>query len=138
MKKKKDNENWIDEVFEQPENHQTQKDGSELYGYNEESKFLSREYFFDLKNTLEMVWAARNPFNDNRSVMRAGLRLLHPDVYKLFFPVTYLMGLIADMFDSSSRTDALYEFWGGAFGQILLMVILGGIIALIVKLLGIG
>ena len=63
---KEKNENWVDELLEQPENHQGQADGSMLYGNTEEPKFLSQGYFLNMKNALAMVWAAKNPFNEHQ------------------------------------------------------------------------
>lgn len=143
MKKKQKNEDWVDELLEQPENHQQQADGTELYGVTEEPKFLSQGYFLNLKNALEMVWAAKNPFNDHRQIFKDGLSLMHPDAYRIFFPFSYIGGLIHDIIhpkEYETRADAWYRFWGSALGEILLLCIFGlivtGIAILFLKLKG--
>ena len=139
--KQQNNDYWVDELFEQPENHQLQKDGKELYGYNEEPKFFSQGYWHNTKNALVAVWQAKNPFNENRKVMKAFLPLTHPDAYRIFFPFSYLWGLIEDIIDPpGAREDAWVAFWESAFGEILLLCIFGfsltGIAILFLKLIG--
>lgn len=135
------NEYWVDDLLELPENHQIQKDGKVLYGYDEEPKFLSQGYFLNLKNALVGVWQAKNPFNENRKVMKACLPLVHPDAYKLFFPFSYLWGLIENIIDPpGTREEAWADFLESAFGEILLLCIFGfgftGIAILFLKLTG--
>lgn len=38
--KAEENEYWLDNLLEQPENHKNEPDGSILYGYNEEPKLI--------------------------------------------------------------------------------------------------
>lgn len=139
--KKLDNDYWIDELLEQPENHQKQKDGSELYGYNEEPKLFSQGYFLNLKNALVGVWQAKNPFNEHRKVMKSCLPLVHPDAYKLFFPFSYLWGLIENIINPpGTREDAWVAFLGSTFGELLILCIFSigfsGIAILFLKLIG--
>ena len=88
-----ENEYWLDELLEQPENHKKEPDGSTLYGYDDEPKLFSQGWWLNTKNAIVMVWAAKNPFNENRIVMKVGLPLVHPDAYRIFFPFTYIMGI---------------------------------------------
>jgi len=134
---------WVDELLEQLENHREQADGSMLYGYTEEPKFLSQGYFLNMKNALAMVWAAKNPFNDHRQIFKTGLPLVHPDAYRIFFPFSYIGGLIKDIIKSKeheTRADAWYRFWGSSLGEILLLCIFGlivtGVAVLFLKLTG--
>ena len=143
MKKEQHNEYWADELFEQPENHQQQADGTELYGLTEEPKFLSQGYFMNMKNALQMVWAAKNPFNDHRQIFKDGLPLMHPNAYRIFFPFSYIGGLIRDIIhpkENETRADAWYRFWGSSLGEIILLCIFGlivtGIVILFLKLTG--
>ena len=101
MKKEK-NEYWLDEVLDQPENHREEPDGSMLYGYIEEPKIWSQEYWLDVKNALVMLWQAKNPFNEHRSVMKSCLLLMHPDLYKLFFPFSYIGHMISNLFSANA------------------------------------
>lgn len=140
---KQENEYWVDELFEQPENHHEQKDGSALYGSIEEPKFLSQGYFLNMKNALAMVWAAKNPFNEHRQIFKTGMPLVHPDAYRIFFPFSYIGGLISDIIhpnEYETRADAWYRFWGSSLGQILLLCIFGlivlGVAILFLKLTG--
>ena len=128
---KQKNEYWVDELLEQPQNHQEQQDGSILYGYTKEPKFLSQGYFLNMKNALAMVWAAKNPFNDHRQIFKTGLPLVHPDAYRIFFPFSYIGGLIKDIIhpkEHETRADAWYRFWGSSLGEILLLCIFGLIV----------
>ena len=128
---KQENEYWVDELFEQPENHHEQKDGSMLYGSTEEPKFLSQGYFLNMKNALAMVWAAKNPFNEHRQIFKSGMPLVHPDAYRIFFPFSYIGGLIRDIIhpnEPDTRADAWYRFWGSSLGEILLLSIFGLIV----------
>lgn len=121
--------NWIDEALEQPENCHPQEDGSILYGYLEEPKFFSREYWLNVKNALIGVWQAKNPFNKYRKVMKAALPLVHPDAYRIFFPFSYLWGLIDNIIDPPGTREAAWvEFWESSFGEILLLCIFGLIV----------
>lgn len=140
---KEKNENWVDELLEQPENHREQADGSMLYGYTEEPKFLSQGYFLNMKNALAMVWAAKNPFNEHRQIFKTGMPLVHPDAYRIFFPFSYIGGLIRDIIhpnEYETRADAWYRFWGSSLGEILLLCIFGlivtGVAILFLKLTG--
>ena len=75
--KSKEKEYWVDELLEQTENHRVEPDGSTLYGYDEEPKLFSQGWWLNTKNAIVMVWAAKNPFNENRKVIKAGLPLVH-------------------------------------------------------------
>ncbi len=143
MKNQQENEYWVDELLEQPENCHPQADGTELYGVTEEPKFLSQGYFLNIKNALAMVWAAKNPFNDHRSIFKAGLPLMHPNAYRIFFPFSYIGELIHDIIhpkEYETRADAWYRFWGSSLGEIILLCIFGlvvlGIAVLYLKLTG--
>ena len=138
--KTEENEYWLDELLEQPENHKKEPDGSILYGCDEEPKLFSQGWWLDKKNALTHVWAAKNPFNDNRELHLSVLRLLHPDAYRLFFPFTYVWGLIADIIhpDYGTRGDAWVRFFESEVGEIVLLLILGGAAAIFCKLTGIG
>ena len=102
MKKEK-NEYWLDELLDQPENKHEQLDGSILYGYDEEPKIWERYYWTEKKNALVMLWQAINPFNDHRSVMKSCLLLMHPDLYKLFFPFSYIGHMISNLFSGNKE-----------------------------------
>ena len=101
MKKEK-NEYWLDELLDRPENQQKQQDGSILYGSVDEPKFWSQEYWLDVKNGWVMLWQAKNPFNDHRSVMKSCLLLMHPDLYRLFFPFSYIGHMIGNLFSGNA------------------------------------
>ena len=124
-KENEENEYWLDDILDQPENKHEQPDGSTLYGYDDEPKFGSQGYWLNIKNGLQMVWAAKNPFNDHREIFKIGLPLFHPDMYRIFFPFSYLAGLIAPIFtkDKEKRGDALYKFFESSFGEIILLCI---------------
>lgn len=128
------NEYWLDDVLEQPENKHAQPDGSVIYGYTDEPSFCSMAYFQNIKNGLHMVWQAKKPFNDHRSVMKAFLPLVHPDMYRIFFPFSYLAGLIAPIItrDKESRRNALYRFFESSLGEILLLCLFGFLVCGIV------
>ena len=138
---KNENEYWLDDILDQPENRHEQPDGSTLYGYDDEPKFGSQAYWLGIKNGLVHVWQAKNPFNEHRSVMKAFLPLTHPDMYRIFFPFSYLGGLIAPIFtkDKEERRTALYNFFGSSFGEIALLclffLIVYGIVILWFKVL---
>lgn len=144
--KMEENEYWLDELLEQPENHKVEPDGSVLYGCDEEPGVFSQGWWLDKKNALEHVWLAKNPFNDkyDRELHRSGLRLFHPDAYRIFFPFTYIWGLIADIIhpDYGTRGDARERFFESSVGEIVLLLIFGIIVSgaaiIFCKLTGIG
>ena len=144
--KNEENEYWLDDLLEQPENHKNEPDGSILYGYWEEIKLFSQGWWLDKKNALEHVWLAKNPFNDkyDRELNRSVLKLLHPDAYRIFFPFRYIWGLISDIIcpEYGTRGDAWYRFFQSSIGEIVLLCILGIIVSgaaiLFCKLTGIG
>lgn len=141
-----ENEYWLDNLLEQPENHKNEPDGSILYGYDEEPKLFSQGWWLDKKNAMAHVWAAKNPFNDkyDRELHLSGLRLFHPDAYRIFFPFTYVWGLIADIIhpDYGTRGDAWVRFFESSVGEIVLLLIFGIIVSgaavIFCKLTGIG
>lgn len=130
--KNEENEYWLDDLLEQPENHKKEPDGSILYGCDDEPKLFSQGWWLDKKNAMKHVWLAKNPFNDkyDRELNRSGLRLFHSDAYRIFFPFSYLAGLIAPIFtsDKETRRNALYNFFGSSFGEIILLCIFGLIV----------
>lgn len=142
--KTEENEYWLDELLEQPENHRVEPDGSILYGYDEEPKLFSQGWWLDKKNAFVHVWSAKNPFNENRKVLKACLPLTHPNAYRIFFPLSYIWGLISDIISPSygTRSDAWYRFFQSSIGEIVLLCILGlivcGIAIIFCKLTGIG
>ena len=144
--KMEENEYWLDELLEQPENHKVEPDGSVLYGCDEDPGVFSQGWWLDKKNALEHVWLAKNPFNDkyDRELHRSGLRLFHPDAYRIFFPFTYILGLIANIIhpDYGTRDDALGRFFESSVGEIVLLLIFGIIVSgtatIFCKLTGIG
>lgn len=76
------------------------------------------------------VWQAKNPFNEHRSVMKAALPLVHPDAYRIFFPFSYLWGLIENIIDPPGTREAAWvDFWESSFGEILLLCIFGLIVS---------
>jgi hypothetical protein len=100
-------------------------------------------YFLNLKNALVMVWQAKNPLNANRKVMKACLPLVHPDAYRIFFPFSYLWGLIRNIVSPAepmTRESAWDNFWDSSFGELLWLCIFGlivvGVAILILKLSG--
>ena len=107
MKKKNEdnrsNEYWLDDILNQPENKHVQPDGSILYGYDDEPKFGSQGYWLNIKNGLVHVWQAKNPFNENRKVMKASLPLTHPDMYKFFFPFSYIGRFFSNVFSDNKE-----------------------------------
>jgi hypothetical protein len=69
--------------------------------------------------------------------------LVHPDAYRIFFPFSYIGGLIRDIIhpnEYETRADAWYRFWGSSLGEILLLCIFGlivtGVAVLFLKLTG--
>ena len=144
--KMEENEYWLDELLEQPENHKVEPDGSILYGCDEAPRLFSQGWWLDKKNALEHVWLAKNPFNDkyDRELHRSGLRLFHPNAYRIFFPFTYVWGLISDIFhpDYGTRGDAWERFFESSVGEIVLLLIFGIIVSgaaiIFCKLTGIG
>ena len=73
--------------------------------------------------------------------MKACLPLVHPDAYRIFFPFSYLWGLIEDIINPpGTREEAWVAFWESMFGEILLLCIFGfsftGIAILFLKLIG--
>ena len=144
--KNEENEYWLDDLLEQPENHRVEPDGSILYGRDEEPGVFSQGWWLNTKNALSHVWSAKNPFNDkcDRELHLSGLRLFHPDAYRIFFPFTYVWGLIADIIhpDYGTRGDAWYRFFQSAVGEIVLLCIFGLIVCgaaiIFCKLTGIG
>ena len=139
-----ENEYWLDELLEQPENHKNEPDGSILYGCDEEPKLFSQGWWLNTKNAIVMVWAAKNPFNENRKVMKACLPLVHPDAYRIFFPFSYIWGLISDIIhpEYGTRGDAWERFFESSVGEIVLLLIFGIIVSgaaiIFCKLTGIG
>lgn len=144
--KKTENEYWVDEVLGQPENHKKKSDGSILYGYDEEPKLFSQGWWLDKKNALSHIWSAKNPFNDkfDRELHLSALRLFHPDAYRIFFPFTYVWGMIADIIhpDYGTRGDAWGRFFESSVGEIVLLlifvIIVSGAAGIFCKLTGIG
>ena len=144
--KSKEKEYWVDELLEQPENHKNEPDGSTLYGYDEEPKLFSQGWWLDKKNALSHVWLAKNPFNDkyDRELHRSGLRLFHPDAYRIFFPFTHVWRLISDIIrpEYGTRGNAWYRFFQSSVGEIVLLLIFGLIVCgaaiIFCKLTGIG
>ena len=144
--KNEENEYWLDDVLEQPENHRVEPDGSILYGYWEEIKLFSQGWWLDKKNALSHVWAAKNPFNDKyeRELNLSALRLFYPAAYCLFFPFTHVWGLIADIINPEygTRGDAWVRFFESSVGEIVLLLIFGIIVSgaavIFCKLTGIG
>ena len=134
--KSKEKEYWVDELLEQTENHRVEPDGSTLYGYDEEPKLFSQGWWLNTKNAIVMVWAAKNPFNENRKVIKAGLPLVHPDAYRIFFPLSYYR----DAIDSKRffETTFLGELIIEMLVLIGLAVIVSGAAILFCKLTGIG
>jgi hypothetical protein len=144
--KNEENEYWLDDLLEQPENYKNEPDGSTLYGYDEEPKLFSQGWWLDKKNARSHVWLAKNPFNDkyDRELHRSGLRLFHPDAYRIFFPFTYIWGLISDIIhpEYGTRGNAWYRFFQSSVGEIVLLLIFGLIVCgaaiIFCKLTGIG
>lgn len=101
-KKKEKNEYWLDDLLDQPKYKHEQPDGSILYGYTEEPKIWSQEYWLNIKNGLVHVWQAKNPFNENRKVMKAFLPLTHPDMYKIFFPFSSIRDFFSNVFGGNA------------------------------------
>jgi len=134
--KTEENEYWLDDLLEQPENHSVEPDGSILYGYDEEPKLFSQGWWLNTKNAIVMVWAAKNPFNENRKVMKAGLPLVHPDAYRIFFPFSYYRDAIASkrFFETTFLGELIMEM----LVLIGLSIIVCGVAILFCKLTGIG
>jgi len=131
---KQKNEYWVDELLEQPKNHHEQQDGSVMYGYTEDPRFLSRDWFFIKKQELGMIWSAKNPFNEHRSIHKLALHCIRPDLYKIAFPFSYCLHVFGLLFDASTRKDAIYRICSSWIFEILMMLALGAVIAGIVAL----
>ena len=131
---KQKNDYWVDELLEQPENHHEQPDGSTLYGYTDDPTFLSRDWFFIKKQELEMIWSAKNPFNEHRSVNKSALLCIRPDLYKIAFPFSYCFHVCGLLFDPRTRKDAIYRICSSWIFETLMMLTLGAFIAGIVAL----
>ena len=134
--KSKEKEYWVDELLEQTENHRVEPDGSTLYGYDEEPKLFSQGWWLNTKNAIVMVWAAKNPFNENRKVIKAGLPLVHPDAYRIFFPFSYYRDAIASK--RFCETTFLGELIIEMLVLIGLAVVVCGAAIIFCKLTGIG
>ena len=134
--KTEENEYWVDELLEQPQNHRVEPDGSILYGYWEEIKLFSQGWWLDKKNALVHVWSAKNPFNENRKVMKACLPLTHPNAYRIFFPFSYYRDAIV------SKCFFKTTFLGELIIEMLVLIGLGIIVCgaaiIFCKLTGIG
>ena len=134
--KSKEKEYWVDELLEQPENHRVEPDGSTLYGYDEEPKLFSQGWWLNTKNAIVMVWAAKSPFNENRKVIKAGLPLVHPDAYRIFFPFSYYRDAIASkrFFETTFLGELIIEM----LVLIGLAFVVCGAAIIFCKLTGIG
>ena len=134
--KSKEKEYWVDELLEQTENHRVEPDGSTLYGCDEEPKLFSQGWWLNTKNAIVMVWAAKNPFNENRKVIKAGLPLVHPDAYRIFFPFSYYRDAIASkrFFETTFLGELIIEM----LVLIGLAVVVCGAAIIFCKLTGIG
>ena len=134
--KSKEKEYWVDELLEQTENHRVEPDGSTLYGYDEEPKLFSQGWWLNTKNAIVMVWAAKNPFNENRKVIKAGLPLVHPDAYRISFPFSYYRDAIASkrFFETTFLGELIIEM----LVLIGLAVVVCGAAIIFCKLTGIG
>ena len=135
-KQTEENEYWLDELLEQTENHRVEPDGSTLYGYEEEPKLFSQGWWLNTKNAIVMVWAAKNPFNENRKVIKAGLPLVHPDAYRTFFPFSYYRDAIASkrFFETTFLGELIIEM----LVLIGLAFVVCGAAIIFCKLTGIG
>ena len=135
-KQTEENEYWLDELLEQTENHRVEPAGSTLYGYEEEPKLFSQGWWLNTKNAIVMVWAAKNPFNENRKVIKAGLPLVHPDAYRIFFPFSYYRDAIASkrFFETTFLGELIIEM----LVLIGLAVVVCGVAIIFCKLTGIG
>ena len=124
--KSKEKEYWVDELLEQTENHRVEPDGSTLYGYDEEPKLFSQGWWLNTKN----------PFSENRKVMKAGLPLVHPDAYRIFFPFSYYRDAIASkrFFETTFLGELIIEM----LVLIGLAVVVCGVAIIFCKLTGIG
>ena len=134
--KSKEKEYWVDELLEQTENHRVEPDGSTLYGYDEEPKLFSQGWWLNTKNAIVMVGAAKNPFNESRKVIKAGLPLVHPDAYRIFFPFSYYRDAIASkrFFETTFLGELIIEM----LVLIGLAVVVCGAAIIFCKLTGIG
>lgn len=127
------NEYWLDELLEQPENHQDQPDGSVLYGYHDESEVLTTNWDGIKpkgKEKWQEIWNAVNPFNKYRKVDQVILYCSQTTVFILLFPIKYLR----DYFfaDKEIRRNALYNFFESSLGEILLLCLFGFLVCGIV------
>ena len=107
-----------------------------MYGCDEEPKLFSQGWWLNTKNAIVMVWAAKSPFNENRKVMKAGLPLVHPDAYRIFFPFSYYRDAIASkrFFETTFLGELIMEM----LVLIGLSIIVCGVAILFCKLTGIG
>ena len=117
--------NWLDEVLEQPENHQTQEDGSILYGYNGQPgtfRELLQEKWHDIKTALGMLWSMKNPFDEHRPVLILALRALRPDLYAIAFPFRFYGEILINLFSPDKRKYAISSFKDSTLYAILVEV----------------
>lgn len=117
--------NWLDEVLEQPENHQTQEDGSILYGYHGQPstvKELFQEKWHDFKIALGMLWSMKNPFDEHRPVLILAIRALRPDLYAIAFPFRFYGEILINLFSSERRKYAISSYKDSTLYAILVEV----------------
>ena len=130
-KQKNQNEYWIDELLERPENKHEQPDGSILYGSISEPKFGSEAYWDLKKNAWVTLWNAKNPFNSFRSLDKATLRLMHPELYEIFFPFSYLKDHISYIFSADKKLREVGIFGLLSFWHIGDLLILAFVVAIV-------
>ena len=140
--------NWLDEVLEQPENHQTMEDGSILYGYHGQPntvKELFQEKWHDFKIALGMLWSMKNPFDEHRPVLVLAIRALRPDLYAIAFPFRFYGEILINLFSPGRRKFAISSFKDSTLYAILVEVgviciwsVIVILVVLVMKALGVN
>ena len=138
MKKKKNNEPSIDELLGRPENHQVMEDGSILYGYNGVPETW-KDYWFELKQDLGMLWSMKNPFDEHRPELIGWIELIRPDLYAIAFPFRFYGKILISLFSSeTSKKYAIKQFKNSTLCALLEEMFAMSVFAAIAILIALG
>jgi hypothetical protein len=133
--------NWLDEVLEQPENHQVLENGDILYGYHGEPdtlRELIQEKWFEFKEALGMLWSMKNPFVEHRPILISWIELIRPDLYAIAFPFRFYGKILIGLFSSEERKYAIKQFKNSTLYALLEEMFAMSIITVIVILICLG
>lgn len=106
-------EKWIDELFDQPENYQVLANGEIQYGYHGKPQTLKEELKYrwhEFKVAIRMLWQVKNPFDEHRPVLILWLHAIRPDLYAIAFPFRYYGDLFIGMLSRERRKGAYEAF----------------------------